>query len=116
MSMFMTLRPRISEKAYGLSQSNNMYMFDVPVSANKHEVADAVAAQFKVTVTNVNIANVKGKPKRTVRKGGRAVAGKRADSRRAYVTLKAGDSLPVFAAIEEANTPVDEKPAKKEKK
>lgn len=115
MSKSMVLRPRMSEKTYALSQLRNTYVFDVPQDANKHTVADAVAAQFAVTVTSVNILNVKGKAKRTVRKGGRPIAGKRADSRRAYVTLQAGDSIPVFAAIEEANQP-EEKPVKKEKK
>lgn len=115
----MVLRPRMSEKAYGLSQALNTYVFDVPVGANKHEVSDAVAAQFKVTVTEVNVANVKGKPKRSVRKGGRPVMGKRSNSRRAYVTLKAGDSIPVFAAVEEANAEAEKaakQAAKKEKK
>ena len=117
MNKFMALKPRLSEKTYGLSQLRNVYVFDVPTDANKLEVARAVEAQFNVTVTAVNVANMKGKVKRTVRKGGRPIMGQRAASRRAYVTLKAGDSLPVFAAVEEANAEaVEEKPAKKEKK
>jgi large subunit ribosomal protein L23 len=101
MELTTVLKPRLSEKAYGLSQARNTYVFDIPEGTNKHTVARAVAAQFSVTVTNVNIANVKGKAKRTVRKSGRAVAGRQSDFRKAYVTLKAGDSLPLFAAIEE---------------
>lgn len=115
MDKFMTLKPRISEKAYGLSQTRNTYVFVVPKDATKQAVASAVAAQFNVTVTNVNVANAIGKAKRTVRKGGRPIAGKRADTRRAYVTLKAGDSIPVFAAIEETGE-AQAAPAKKEKK
>jgi large subunit ribosomal protein L23 len=95
------LKPRMSEKAYGLSQTRNTYVFDVPVDANKHTVARAIASQYDVTVVNVNIANVKGKVKRTVRKSGRAVMGRQNDFRKAYVTLKEGSSLPLFAAIEE---------------
>ena len=116
MDKTMTLKPRISEKSYALSQARNTYVFDVPVSANKMEIGKAVEAQFKVTVTEVNVMNVKGKVKRTVRKGGRPIMGKRANGRKAYVTLKDGDSIPVFAAIEEANAPADAKPVKKEKK
>ena len=112
----MTLKPRLSEKTYSLSQTKNVYVFDIPTDANKLEVAAAVAAQFKVTVTGVNVANSKGKPKRTVRKGGRPNQGQRKASRRAYVTLKAGETIPVFAAIEEANAPADAGPVKKEKK
>lgn len=126
MDKTMMLKPRMSEKAYGLSQSQNVYAFDVPKGANKHSVARAVAAQFKVTVEKVNVANVKGKAKRTVRKGGRAASGKQNDTRKAYVTLKAGDTLPIFAAVEEAAEKEErvaelaekaaEKRAKKEKK
>ena len=116
MDKLTTLKPRISEKSYGLSQKRNTYIFTVPKNASKQTVAKAVAAQFNVTVTDVNVANIAGKAKRTVRKRVRPVAGKRADTRRAYVTLKAGDSIPVFAALEEANTPADAAPAKKEKK
>jgi large subunit ribosomal protein L23 len=95
------LKPRMSEKAYGLSQTTNTFVFDVPAGLNKHNVARAVSAQYEVTVTKVNVVNVKGKSKRTVRKNGRAANGKQNDIRKAYVTLAAGQSLPIFAAIEE---------------
>lgn len=101
MSKSTTLKPRLSEKAYGLSQTKNTYVFDVPSDANKHTVARAVTAQFEVTVTNVNITNIKGKAKRTVRKSGRAAMGRQNAVRKAYVTLKSGDSLPLFAALEQ---------------
>lgn len=100
-SKTMLLRPRVSEKAYGLSTARNTYVFITPLTANKIAVADAVAAQYGVTVTEVNIATIKGKTKRTVRKGGRATTGKRIDIKKAYVTLKTGDSLPIFAGVEE---------------
>jgi large subunit ribosomal protein L23 len=101
MSKTVILKPRMSEKAYGLSTARNTYVFDVPSDANKHTVARAVAAQYGVAVENVNITNIKGKVKRTVRKGGRAVAGRQNAIRKAYVTLKAGSSLPIFAAMEQ---------------
>jgi large subunit ribosomal protein L23 len=119
MSLLMPLKPKLSEKAYGLSQTRRTYIFEVPKSANKETIADAVAAQFKVTVTNINLANQKGKTKRTVRKGGRPIMGRRSDVKRAYITVKQGDSIPVFAAIEEASKPEETKEqpkAKKEKK
>ena len=97
------LLPVLSEKAYALSQARNTYVFAIPKDANKHTVARAVAAQFEVTVTNVNVVNIAGKAKRTVRKSGRAVNGYQNDTRKAYVTLKDGDSLPIFAALEEDN-------------
>lgn len=106
MSTTIVLKPRVSEKAYGLSgkgNRSNVYVFDVDGGLNKHAVARAIEAQYDdVTVTNVRIAVIKGKAKRTVRKGGRPMAGRTSDVKKAYVTLKAGQSLPIFAAIDEA--------------
>ncbi len=97
----MTLIPRMSEKSYAVSQVLNTYVFVVPKSANKHTVAQAVSTQFEVTVVSVNTTNLKGKEIRTYRKRSRAAAGRQADTKKAYVTLKEGDSLPLFAAVEE---------------
>ncbi len=95
------LTPILSEKAYGLSQVRNTYVFAVPQGANKHTIARAVSAQYEVAVTEVNVANIQGKAKRTVRKNGRVSKGRQSDTRKAYVTLKAGNSIPLFAALEE---------------
>ncbi len=67
------------------------------MTLTKHTVARAVAAQFDVAVSEVNIVNVKGKAKRTVRKGGRPTNGKRSDVKKAYVTLTKVITLPLFA-------------------
>lgn len=115
MSKIMTLKPRISEKAYGLSQQQNTYIFEVPKHANRLTVADAVSAQFDVTVEAVRISNAKGKIKQTYRKRSRPVTGKRSDVKRAYVRLKEGDKLPIFAA-EEKEEAEAEKAANKAKK
>jgi ribosomal protein L23 len=57
----------------------------------------------------VRIAGVPGKTKRSFRRGGRNVfKGSRSDIRKAYVTLKEGDKLPIFQAVEEANVPAKE--------
>ena len=111
----MLLKPRMSEKTFGLSQTGNVYVFTVPASASKQSVAAAVAAQFGVGVINVNIANVKGKQKRTVRKRTRPVMGQRSDLKKAFVTLKEGDKLPFFET-EDDKKKSDKKADKKEKK
>ncbi len=110
------LRPRISEKTYMLSETRNTYVVEVPASASRDLVAKAVAAQFKVTVTSVNIINVKGKAKRTVRKGGRQIMGQRSDIKKAYVTLKEGDKLPFFADPEDDKKADKKAQSKKEEK
>lgn len=114
MSKTMLLKPRISEKAYGIAHSRNVYVFQVPVNVGKLEVAQAVTAQFDVHVLDVNIMNVKGKVKRSIRRGGRATTGKRADFKKAYVTVKSGQTIPIFAA--EDDTPAEKPIAKKGKK
>jgi ribosomal protein L23 len=112
MSKTLVLKPRLSEKTYGMSETLNVYTFEVPKSATKHTIAAAIVAQYgDVTVKSVRIANVPGKTQRSYRRGGRNVrTGQRSDVHKAYVTLKEGDQLPIYAAVEEAN------PAAKENK
>lgn len=105
MSKSLVLKPRLSEQTYAQAQTARVYIFDVPSGANKHTVARAVAAQFEVKVVSVNIANVKGKTKRTISLTGRRrgnASGQRSDVKKAYVKLAEGFTLPVFAAVEEA--------------
>jgi len=91
--------PRISEKAYVTSQSLNTYVFVVPADMNKHEISQAVTTQFGVTVENVRTVVQTGKAVRYIRKGGRMNKGSRQDMKKAYVTLKQGDTIPVFASL-----------------
>ena len=105
MSKNLALLPRLSEQTYAQAQTGRVYVFEIPKNANKHTVARAVAAQFEVTVQSVNVTNVKGKVKRTTSITGRRRSnadGVRSDIKKAYVKLAEGFSLPVFAAIEEA--------------
>ncbi len=100
MSKFMPLKPRMSEKSFGMSKTG-IYVFEVPKSANKMTIAEAVTDQFGVTVETVNIVVSKGKEKRTYKRGGRPIIGYDNDVKKAYVRLKEGAQIPVFAAIEE---------------
>lgn len=102
MSKTIALKPRMSEKTYAQSAAG-VYVFEVPRDVNKHTIARAIEAQFDVKVTEVNILNQKGKAKRTISQSGRRVAqGRDVATKKAYVTLAEGNSLPFFAAIEEA--------------
>ena len=78
------LAPVISEKSYGLLDENK-YTFIVRPDANKTQIKIAVEKVFGVKVGTVNTLNRQGKRKRT-----RAGFGKRADSKRAIVTLREG--------------------------
>ena len=86
------LRPVVSEKSYALLESN-VYTFLVRPEASKPEIHDAVEAIFNVKVLKVNTLNRKGKKTR-VRRSNRF--GKKADTKRALVTLVAGDRIELF--------------------
>ncbi len=85
------LKPVVSEKSYDLIQDLNTYTFVVDKRSNKTEIRQAVEDIFDVSVVSVNTINRKGKRKRTGYK-----IGKRADSKRALVTLAAGQSIDIF--------------------
>ena len=80
--------PHVSEKGSLLADEQNQHVFRVLSTATKSEVKEAVEGMFKVKVEKVRILNVKGKAKRF---GGRM--GKRADMRKAYVTLMADNDI-----------------------
>jgi large subunit ribosomal protein L23 len=106
----MTLKPKISEKGYALSENLNTYIFEVERDANKIDIASAVNAQFDVTAIKVRIASVPGKSVRSYRKKGRkSISAKRSEVRKAYVTLKVGDKLPIYAAVDDPEAPKEAK-------
>jgi large subunit ribosomal protein L23 len=86
----MVLTPKISEKAIYLAE-RGIYVFEVPASANKIEVAKAVEAAFKVNVTDVNIVITKGKLKRY-----KQIMGRQKDIKKAMVKLKADQKIDLF--------------------
>jgi len=86
------LEPIVSEKSYGLLEEG-VYTFKVHPDSSKPEIRDAVQSIFGVTVVKVNTLNRKGKRKRNRRS---MTYGKRADTKRALVTLAEGDSIDLF--------------------
>jgi large subunit ribosomal protein L23 len=84
------LAPVISEKSYGLIDEGK-YTFLVHPEANKTQIKIAVEKVFNVKVTSVNTINRPGKRKRT-----RQGFGKRNDTKRAVVSLAAGDRIDLF--------------------
>lgn len=87
--------PLATEKAYGLSH-DNIYVFKVPLKANKPEIIKAVEDQFNVKVLSIKTLVRNGKVTR-------AKTGKRSygtatlkDTKKAYVKLADGDKIDVF--------------------
>jgi len=91
-----TLTPHISEKAYRLSEAENTYIFKAPISANRNQIKDAVEELYDVSVAKIRTTIIKGKVKSTPLRGRYPISGRRSDVKKAYVTLVAGDSLPLF--------------------
>lgn len=118
--MTRVIAPRISEKAFAAAGlDKGVYTFVVPAAINKFEVKSQIEKLYEVTVTNVNMSTLKGKNKRFMMRRGRQSVGQRQNLKKAYVTLKDGDSIPVFnAEAEEPKAPVTAGRAKtkKEKK
>ena len=77
-------RPVITEQSMA-DVADKKYVFMVDVDANKTEIKAAVKAIFGVKVSKVNTVRMQGKVKRT----GAYPAGKRAEYKKAIVTLTA---------------------------
>jgi large subunit ribosomal protein L23 len=85
------LEYRVTEKAALLAANFNQYTFEVAPTANRIEVARAVAKVFNVEVTNVNILNIK--PKVKADRSRRGKVGTKGGLKKAIVTLKEGDKI-----------------------
>lgn len=86
--MKVLLSPIITEKSAGLADANRQFAFRVMKDASKPEIKAAVEKLFEVEVSNVQVANMKGKQKRFG-----AIHGRRSDWKKAYVTLKPGHDI-----------------------
>ena len=86
-------RPVVTEKST-LGSEHNQVTFRVPLDASKPEIKAAVEGLFAVKVKAINTMRQKGKIKRF-----RGRIGKRADTKKAYVTLEEGHSIDVTTGI-----------------
>ena len=78
---------RLSEKTTRM-QANGQYVFRVCSCATKREIVQAVKALFEVDVDTVRVLNVRGK-----RRNFKNIAGKLINWKKAYVTVKEGQSI-----------------------
>jgi large subunit ribosomal protein L23 len=86
--------PLLTEKCHDLKEKHNQVAFKVAVGANKTEIKEAVERIFKAKVASVNVINVAGKQKRLGRNVGR-----RADWKKAIVTLKPGEKIEIIEGV-----------------
>ncbi|HHL40180.1 MAG TPA: 50S ribosomal protein L23 [Deltaproteobacteria bacterium] len=86
--------PVITEKSAAQGEAGNKYVFWVDPRANKADIRKAVEKIFNVKVTAVNTQRLAGKVKRMGRHSGR-----RPLRKKAYVTLREGDTIELFAGV-----------------
>lgn len=91
-TLFRTVvRPIMTEKTSAAYQDRQEYTFEVASDANKTSIRAAIEKLFGVTVTGVQTMNCRGKTRRV----GQSI-GKRANWKKAIVTLKQGDTIDIF--------------------
>ena len=86
--------PLLTEKCHDLKEQHNQVAFRVARVANKVQIKEAVEKIFKVKVRRVNVINMQGKVKRMGRH-----AGKRADWKKAVVTLMPGEKIEIIEGV-----------------
>jgi large subunit ribosomal protein L23 len=90
-------RPLVTEKTNFQSTKLNQYTFEVPVSANKAQIKEAVESLFGVSVERVNVIILPAK--RTRRARSRRLRVRRSAIKKAIVTLGQGQSIDVFEGV-----------------
>ena len=88
------LVPHVSEKSARVSEKNGQYVFRVRRDASKPEIRAAVELMFSVEVDSVQVVNVAGKQKRFG-----AMMGRRSDWKKAYISLKSGQTIDLSGAV-----------------
>ncbi|HEX6631709.1 MAG TPA: 50S ribosomal protein L23 [Gemmatimonadaceae bacterium] len=82
------VRPIVTEASSIAFQERGEYVFQVHPDANKMQIKQAIQQLFNVRVTGVWTSQQRGKPRRV----GRAT-GRRANWKKAIVTLREGDRI-----------------------
>ena len=92
------IRPIVTEKSTKSSEKLNRFAFRVKKDANKLEVKKAVEAAYNVQVIDVNTGVLPGKMKTRQTKGG-VSKGIKAAYKKAYVTLKKGETIDFYGSV-----------------
>ena len=88
------LAPHVSEKAARVTEKANHSVFRVRTDATKPEIRAAVKLMFNVEVLAVQVVNVGGKEKRFG-----STIGRRSDWKKAYISLKAGETIDFTGSV-----------------
>ena len=93
------IKPLVTEKQTKITEkNNNRYGFVVRPDADKLQIKNEVENLYKVSVIAVNTARYAGKRSSRYTKAG-LVRGQKPAYKKAYVTLKDGDSIDFYSNI-----------------
>lgn len=92
------VKPLVTEKVTDLTEKHNVLCFVVRPEANKLQIQNEVEALYNVKVVSVNTVSYAGKNKSRYTKAG-LLRGKTNAFKKAYVTLKEGESIDFFSNI-----------------
>lgn len=93
------IKPLVTEKQTKITEKdNNRYGFIVRPDADKLQIKKEVENLYKVTVTAVNTARYAGKRSSRYTKAG-LIRGQKNAYKKAYVTLKDGDTIDFYSNI-----------------
>ena len=87
-------KPLITEKATLIQERSNRYTFKVALDANKNSIKSEIESFYNVKVLNVKTSILPGKVKRV----GKNVK-KTSKSKKALVTLAAGQEIKFFTGV-----------------
>jgi large subunit ribosomal protein L23 len=96
--MEILIKPIITEKMTAQGEKFNRYGFVVAKEANKIEIKTAVEKMYGVKVDSVNTQQYVGKVKTRNTTRGTAI-GRVNRGKKAYVTLKDGETIDFYASI-----------------
>lgn len=86
-------RAIITERSLALANQENTYSFEVSVEATKHQIKTQLETLYQVEVVRVRTITKQGGERRT---GRRRLASMQPKSKKALVTLKAGQTIKLF--------------------
>lgn len=98
MSKDILIRPVVTEKSTKSGEKMGKYAFKVARDANKLEIKKAVETAYSVQVQAVNTHVNVGKKKTRQTKGG-VSSGIKSPFKKAYVTLKKGDTIDFYGSV-----------------
>lgn len=90
----------LSEKSYSISEGYKSYTLKVSLRASKDQVRDVLKKAFDVDVVSINTLIKRGKVVKKARnRKGAPIMVKKANFKKAFVTLKDGQEIPFTAIV-----------------